>query len=188
MSKACAIKRNNIVKIDGDIYQVIQIKTRTPSARGAATLYDIRYNNVLSGQKLDKTYKGDDIIEDAGLERTKVQFLYQDDHDYYFMNADDYSQHMLREEHLADQTRWLSEGLEDIDGMFLEGQLIGITLPHTVTLEITDTAPSLKGASAAARTKPAVLSTGAQVQVPEYIASGEMIKVNTESGEFVSRA
>ncbi|MBN2416464.1 elongation factor P [bacterium] len=187
MAKVCNLKKNNIVKIEGDIYQILQIRTRTPSARGAATLYDIRYTNMLTHQKLDRTYKGDEIVEDADLGRTKVQYLYRDDRTFHFMKNDDYSQHVLDMDQLGGQVDWLLEGQEGIDGMFLEGNLIAITLPHTVELEIIETAPSIKGASATARTKPATLATGAQVQVPEYISEHEMIKVNTETGEFISR-
>jgi len=188
MPRASALKRHGIVKIDDQIYQIIQIRTRTPSARGAATLYDIKYNNILTGQKLDKTYKGDDQVQDADLERTKVQFLYQDDDSYHFMKLDDYTQHILPESQIKHQTQWMFDGQEDIDGMFLDGLIIGINLPHTVELTIVETSPSMKGASATARTKPATLSTGAVVQVPEYIAQDEIIKVNTETGEFLSRA
>lgn len=187
MAKACNLKKHAIVKIEGDIYQIVTIRTRTPSARGAATLYDIRFNNMITNQKLDKTCKGDDIFEDADLERTKVQYLYRDDENFHFMKNDDYSQHILGSDQMEGRMQWLLEGQEGIDGMFLEGSLIAVSLPHTVELEIVETAPSIKGASATARTKPATLSTGAQVQVPEYISEHETIKVNTETGEFISR-
>ena len=188
MPKANQLKKNQIVKINNEIYQVAQITSQTPSARGAATLYKVRYNQVKTGQKLDQVYKGDDFIESADLERRKVQFLYFDGESYVFMREEDYSQFNLTAEQLQSQSQWLFEGMEDIDGLFLDGVLFAVVLPHTIVLEITDTAPSVKGASATARTKPATVSTGAEVQVPEYMATGEMIKINTETGEYISRA
>jgi elongation factor P len=188
MPKANQLKKNQIVKIKNEIYQVANVTSQTPSARGAATLYKVRFNHIQGGPKLDMTYKGDDFIEDADLMRLKVQFSYFDGDAYVFMREDDYSMHNLTEEQLSGQTQWLTEGMEDIDGLFLDGVLFAVNLPHTIVLEITDTAPSIKGASATARTKTAVLSTGAEVQVPEYMATGDIIKVNTETGEYISRA
>lgn len=188
MPKANQLKKNQVVKIKNEIYQVANVSSQTPSARGAATLYKVRYNQIQTGQKLEQTYKGDDQIEDADLARMKVQFSYFDGEAYVFMREDDYSQHNLTKEQLSTQAQWLTEGMDDIDGLFLDGILFGVNLPHTIVLEITDTAPSIKGASATARTKAATLSTGAEVQVPEYLSTGEMIKVNTETAEFISRA
>ncbi|MCK5147992.1 elongation factor P-like protein YeiP [bacterium] len=188
MPKANQLKRNQIVKIKNELYQVVNVASQTPSARGAATLYKVRFNHVQTRQKLDQTYKGDDVVEDADLMRMKVQFLYFDGENYVFMQNDDFSQHNMTEDQLTNQTQWLYEGMDDIDGLFLDGILFGINLPHTIVLEITETAPSMKGASATARTKSATLSTGAEVQVPEYLSTGEKIKINTEAGEYISRA
>ncbi|MBA1333581.1 elongation factor P, partial [Candidatus Endoriftia persephone str. Guaymas] len=112
----------------------------------------------------------------------------KDGETFIFMDLEDYSQHGLNPEELEGQAGYLYEGLEDITALLVDGKLLGIELPQSVTLEIVDTAPGIKGATATGRTKPATLSTGLEVQVPEYLEPGERIKVNTTAGKFISRA
>ena len=104
------------------------------------------------------------------------------------MDTETYEQYTIAEDVIADDLPFLSEGLEGVKALTSDGVLLGLELPSTITLEIVECAPSMKGASAQARTKPATLSTGLIVQVPEYLAEGEVIKVNTETREFMSRA
>jgi len=111
-----------------------------------------------------------------------------DGESYVFMNMEDYSQYMLNPEELEGQTEYLFEGLEGITALLVDGEILGVELPQYVSLQVTETAPGIKGASASARTKPATLSTGIEVQVPEYLENGEIIKVSTETGKFMSRA
>ena len=101
---------------------------------------------------------------------------------------DDYSQYALNASDLEDQLGYLTEGLEGIKALLVDGEILGIELPQSVSLTITDTAPGIKGATATGRTKPATLSTGLEVQVPEYLENGEVIKINTSDGKFISRA
>ena len=103
------------------------------------------------------------------------------------MNLDTYDQYTLDAEDIEEQVKYLSEGLDSLVGILLEEALVAIELPATINLQIVDTAPGLKGASASARTKPATLSTGLEVQVPEYIDNEEVIKINTSTGKFMSR-
>jgi len=188
LTKAAFLKRNNVVRINGQLYSIIQIDVKTPSARGSATLHKIRYSHVQTGQKLEQTYRSEDQVDEVELEKKPVQFLYQDGESCTFMASDDYSQHTLQKEQLEGRVTWLSDGMEGITGFFMEGGMIGIEIPHTVNLEIIDTAPALKGASATNRSKPARLSNGVEIQVPEYMAAGDVVVVNTETGKFVSRA
>lgn len=188
MPKASDLKRGNIVEINGGIYVVKNIDVKSPSSRGANTLYKVRYSNVQTKQKLEETYKGEDMLKDVDFQRRSVQYLYKDGDMYTFMDVEDYSQYTLSEDDLEGQLGYLYDGLEDIIAMLIEGNIIGIELPQAVNLEIVDTAPGIKGASATSRTKPATLSTGMEVQVPEYLESGEIIKVNTGTGKFMSRA
>ena len=104
------------------------------------------------------------------------------------MNTTDYSQYLLDADAIADQLSYLIDGLDGITALIVEGNIVAIDLPQSVTLEIVETAPGIKGASANARSKPATLSTGLIVQVPEYIEQGERIKVNTTNANFMSRA
>ena len=187
MPKACNLQKSHIIKINGQPYQVKQIDVQTPSARGANTLYKVRFAAVPTGQKLDQTFKGNDYLEDMDFERRPVSLLYQDRDLYTFMDTQNYEQYTLPEENLADQTQWLADGLEGISALLIDGSIVGIELPTSVDLEISDTAPALKGATATNRNKAAVLSNGVTVQVPEYMTAGEVVRVNTETGKFMGR-
>lgn len=188
MPRASELKKGDVVELDGAPHIVKSLEAKSPSARGASTLYKIRFDNLVNGQKRDESLKGDDMLTEADCERVQLQFSYIDGDMYVFMNLTDYSQYQLARTELADQLNYLSDGLEGITGLVVEGNLSAIDLPQSVVLEIIETAPGIKGASASARTKPATLSTGLVVQVPEYIEQGEQIKVNTTNDKFMSRA
>lgn len=188
MPKAADLKRHNVVEIDGNLYIVKHIDVRSPSARGAATLYKVRFNGVKSGQKFEKTYKGDDVLNDVELIKRNVQFSYIDSDLYVFMDNEDFSQYTLSLENLSGQHEYLHESLEGIIALIVDGNIVAIELPATVILAVSETAPAIKGATATKRTKPATLSNGLVVQVPEYISHEDIVKVNTADGKFLSRA
>lgn len=188
MPKASELKKGVVVEINGAPHSVKQVEAKSPSSRGAATLYKIRFTNLKTGQKLDESYKGDDFLKEADCVRVPLQYSYLDGDTYMFMNAEDYSQYGLNSDEIEDQVGYITEGLEDIVGLIMDGALLGIELPQSVVVEVVETSPGIKGATAAGRSKPATLSTGLEVQVPEYLESGEMIKVNTVTGKFMSRA
>jgi len=188
MPKASEIKKGSVVELDGEVYIARQIDKRNPSARGASTLYKIRFFNVRDGKKLEQTLKGDDFIKDGDLARHAVQFSYREGDMITFMDTKNYSQYTLDADALEEQSAYMTEDLEGMIALLIDGQIVGVELPQTVLLEITDTAPGIKGASASARTKPATLSTGLEIQVPEYLETGERVKVNTTNGKFISRA
>lgn len=188
MAKASDLKRGMVVEINGAPHVVKNVDVKSPSSRGASTLYKIRFNNVQTGQKLDESLKGDDFFKDVDLVRAKVQFSYIDGENYIFMNTEDFTQYTLSKDDLEDQIDFLSEGLEGIIALLVDDEVLGIELPAVVILEVVDTPPTIKGATASSRTKPARLNTGAEIQVPEYLEMGELIKVNTETRKFTSRA
>ena len=188
MPKASDLKKGSVVEVDGEVYIARQIDKRNPSARGASTLYKVRFFNVRNGQKLEQTLKGDDFIKDGDLVSRSVQFSYREGDITTFMDSENYSQYALDAEVIDEQACYITEDLEGMIAMLVDGQVVGIEIPLTVELEITETAPGLKAASASARTKPALLSTGLEIQVPEYLETGERIKVNTTNGKFISRA
>jgi elongation factor P len=187
MPKASDLKRGHVVAINGQPYIVNNIDIKAPSSRGANTLYKIRFNHAQTKQKLDETFKGEDMLGDIDMERRRVQFSYMDGEFYVFMDEEDYSQYSLAPDTLGDQSHYISDGLDGIMGLLVDGQLIGVELPQSVVLEITDTAPAIKGASASARTKPATFATGLVVQVPEYLEAGERVKINTQEARYMSR-
>jgi len=187
VSKASNLKKGHVVSINDLPYQVKQIDVHTPSARGANTLYKVRFNCVSTGQKLDQTFKGNEVLEDVDLEKRPASYLYSDQDMFTFMDSENYEQYTLSGENLEDQVQWLTDGLENIVVFLQNGYPLCIEIPASMDLEIVETAPSIKGASATNRTKPATLSNGITVQVPEYLSTGEVIQVNTETGKYMSR-
>jgi len=188
MIKASDFKKGGVVKIDGEPHVVETIVVQKPAARGTGTLYKVRFRNVTTKRKMDQVFRGDDVLPEADLGRNPVQVLYGDAETITFMDLKDYSQFTLTKEDLEDEWPYLFEGMEGLTALVSEGRVIGITLPLQVSLRIEETRPSVKGGSVTARTKPATLSTGLVVQVPEYMSSGETIRVDTRTGLFVSKA
>jgi len=188
MPKASEVKKGAIVGFKDQVYTIRHIDIRTPSSRGSNTLYKMKLQDVRTRQNLDHTFKGDDMLDNVDYSRREVSYSYQDDQAYIFMDNEDYTQYSLDGTDIQEQLGYLHEGLEGLFVSLIEGTPVSLQLPPSVVLDIAETAPAIKGASVTKRTKPATLSTGIEVQVPEYISSDERIKVNTETGEFISRA
>ncbi|MGV6859755.1 MAG: elongation factor P-like protein EfpL [bacterium] len=187
MPKASELKRGSVVEIGGVPHAVKKVESKSPSSRGAATLYKVRFTNLKTGQKLDESFKGDDLLPDADCVRVPVQYSYRDGDIFNFMNTDDYSQYGLNAEALGELTGFLYEGMEGITALLSEETILTIELPASVALTIEDTGPAVKGSTSTGRTKSAVLNTGLDIQVPEYLETGETIRVNTSTGKFLSR-
>jgi elongation factor P len=188
MPKASDVKRGEIIRHKGRVFAVSKIEIRTPSSRGSNTLYKMKLRDVQSRQNYDETFKGEDQLEDVDFVRRQASYSYFDGEMYVFMDDEDYSQFSFNEADLEGQLEFLSEGLGGIFVTVIDGAAAGIQLPPSVNLEIVETAPMLKGGTATKRSKPAKLAGGLEVLVPEFIESGEVIKVNTETGEYMSRA
>ncbi|MGZ5515807.1 MAG: elongation factor P [Candidatus Aminicenantales bacterium] len=188
MFRTSDLKKGDVVKIDGDPHIVETIKVQKPSARGAVTIYKIRFRNLQSKRKTDRSLHGDDMLDEADFERRPVQYLYGDAASITFMDLQDYSQFTLTKQEIEDEWPYLTEGLEELIAISSDGRVLGLQIPTFINLEIVDTRPSVKGGSVTARTKPATLSTGLVVQVPEYMAVGEIIRVDTRTGEYASKA
>lgn len=186
--KASELKKGQVLDIDGHNILVRDLDVQSPSSRSGSTLYKVRGVDIVSKQKYENRFKGDDNIQTVEFGRRAVQYLYQDADGCTFMDKESFEQYTLGTDVLEEELLYLSEELDGITAMIADGAILGITLPATVVLAITDTAPGMKAASASSRTKPATLSTGLVVQVPEYLTSGEHIKVNSSSGEYISRA
>jgi elongation factor P len=186
--KANQLKKGNVININGQPYQVRHIDISTPTARGSNTLYRVKFTGVTSGQNLDQTYKGTDTLEEMTVDRRAVSYLYADQEYCHFMDTENYEQHSLHVDQLADQRDWLVDNMTGITALLLDERIVGVELPAIVDLEIVETAPVIKGATATNRNKPATLSNGHVVLVPEYMSPGEWVRVQTESGKFVARA
>ena len=188
MPKASEVKRGDVVRHKGHVFAIAKIEIRTPSSRGSNTLYKMKLRDVQTRQNLDETFKGEDMLEDVDFTRRQASYSYFDGELYVFMDDEDYSQYSFNDAALEGQLTYLSEGLGGIYVTVIDGVAAGIQLPATVDLEIIETAPMLKGGTATKRAKPAKLAGGLEVLVPEFIETGEVIKVNTETGEYISRA
>jgi len=185
--KASDIKKGIVIEVDGASIFINEVQVQTASSRSGNTLYKVRGRNVVTRQKYQGSFKGDDVVQTVEFERRPVQFLYQDADGCTFMDRETFEQHGFDLDALEAERPYLTEGLEGIFALVVDGNAVGIELPATVVLEVVDCSPAMKGASASARNKPATLSTGLVVQVPEYLAAGDTIKVNTVTGEFMAR-
>ena len=181
------IKRGHIVNYGGAPCLIEAVNVQSPSARGAATFYKFRARNLSTRQKVDINLRGGESLDEADFMRRPVKYIYADAAELHFLDQQDYNQYSLAKDDLAEESKYLAEELEGVQALIYNDQCIGIQLPVAVELKVTQCDPGIKGASATARTKPATLETGLVVQVPEYLAEGETIKVDTRSGEYLSR-
>ena len=177
-----------VVNENGDPIMIESVSVQSPSARGAATLYKFRARSLLTRQKIDLTLKGTDHLAEADFRKRPVKLMYQDADQVHLMDQEDYNQYSIDLAEVREQLNYLTEEMESVFALIFQDRCVGIQLPSSAELTITQCDPSIKGNSATARTKPALLETGLTVQVPEYIKEGERIKVNTQTGEFLSRA
>jgi elongation factor P len=182
------IKRGHIVNYNGSPCIIEAINVQSPSARGAATFYKYRARNLISKQKVDITLRGGESLPEADFQKRPVKFMYSDPGEVHFLDDGNYEQYSIPRDDIADECLYLTESLEGILALIYNDQCVGIQLPVAVELTVTQCDPGIKGASATARTKPATLETGLVVQVPEYLSQGERIKVDTRTGEYLSRA
>jgi elongation factor P len=186
--KANEIKRGNVVEHEGRTWQVRDVEKSVPTARGGNTTYRFTMYSVPGGQKLDLSLRADDDLREVDLARRQASYSYKDEDGYVFMDDEDYTQYLLGSDLIGDGVDYITDGLTGCYVQLIEGDPVGLQLPASVTLEVVDTAPELKGGTATKRPKPAKLSTGLEIMVPEYISNGEKILVNTTTGEFAGRA
>ncbi|MEC8454553.1 MAG: elongation factor P-like protein YeiP, partial [Pseudomonadota bacterium] len=163
MPKASELKKGMIVEIDGFPHIVKTLEAKSPSSRGASTLYKVRFYNLKTGQKLDSSFKGEVILKEADCSRIAVQYSYRDGEIHYFMDMEDFTQHGMEAGQIDEQIPYLVEQQEDIIALIVDGNLVAVELPQSVNLEIIDTPPAVTGSSATNRSKTAILSTGLEI-------------------------
>ncbi|MCJ8318512.1 MAG: elongation factor P-like protein YeiP [Colwellia sp.] len=188
MPKASDIKKNAAIEYNGKVLIVRDITRSVPQGRAGGSLYRMRMYDVVTGGKVDETFKADEVLNFADLIRRPSMFSYIDGEELVFMDNEDYTPYNLNKEAIADEALFINEETEGLSVIIIDDVPVAVALPSSVELVITETDPSIKGASASARTKPATLSTGLIVQVPEHISSGDKIKINTEERKFMGRA
>jgi elongation factor P len=187
MIPANQLKKGTVIAINDRPHIVAATTCQTPSARGGATIFKIRAKDVMTGQKTDLSCKGDESFKEVDYQKKPVEFLYRDQGGYVFIDLEDFSQFELSSELLADESPYLLESME-LTALIIDGLIKGVQLPDTVDLKISQCDPGIKGASATARTKNAEVETGYNLQVPEYLEEGEVIKIDTRTGKYLSRA
>jgi elongation factor P len=161
---------------------------QSPSARGGTTLYKFRARNVVTKNKVDFAMKGTDVLPDADFSRRDVTIMFSDLESVHLMDAESYEQYSVARADVAEEMKWITEATTGIIAMIYNDECVGITIPASAALKITQCDPGVRGNSATGRTKPVTLETGVIIHAPEYIAEGEVIKVDTRTGEFLGRA
>jgi len=185
--KACDAKKGNVIEHNNTVYQIRDIERSSPQGRGGNVTFRITVYTVAGGNKLDLSLRADDDLKEIDLTRREASFSYMDGDAFVFLDAEDFTPYMLDADMVGEMAGYITEGLEGITVQLIEDTPIAIQLPANVVLEVVDTPPELKGGTATKRPKPAKLSTGIEVQVPEYITNGEKILVSTVTGEFGGR-
>ncbi len=182
------IKPGMIMVFESAPCLIESVTVQSPSARGGATFYKYRARNVISKQKVDITLRGGESLNEADFSRREVKLMYSDATHVHFLDQEDYNQLSLPKADIEEELRWLREDQEGVLALIYNDEFVGVQLPTTVELKVIECDPYVKGDSATSHTKPAKLETGAVVQVPGYLESGEVIKVDTRTGQFISRA
>jgi len=183
--KANHLRRGMVILFEGDLWRVFDATHQTPGNLRARM--QTKLKNLRNGAMKDVRFRSEDEVEKAHLETARRQFLYHDAEGYHFMDVETFEQVAMSEETLGDARSYLQADMV-VEVLLHERTPVGIELPATVELKVVETTPEVKGATASAQRKPATLETGLVVQVPSFIAEGEMIRVRTEDGQYIERA
>jgi len=182
------LKRKLLITIEGQPYAVLEVFFASPSARGASTMVRTKLRNLLTNAVLEKSFRTSEKFAEPDVILAPASFLYADPEGCHFMDETNYEQFTLREEQLGDERLYLKEGAS-LQVRKFNGNPISLQLPPFVELAVSSTEPGSRGdTGSGGATKPATLETGLQVRVPLFIREGELIRVSTTTGEFVSRA
>ncbi|MBY5164043.1 elongation factor P [Salsipaludibacter albus] len=179
------LKNGMTLLLDGKLWTVVTNEHHKPG-KGQAVVRT-KLKNLETGKVLERTFRAGEDVEQAYVERKALQFLYRDGEAYVLMDTDTYEQRHVQPDVIGDQANWVREG-DELQVEEYDGRLVGVEVPASVVLEVTHTEPGLAGDTATSTFKPAELETGVEVQVPLFIDVGEKIKVDTRSGEYISRA
>jgi elongation factor P len=182
---ATQMRPGMIIKHNNELHAVFSVEHRTPGNLRAFIQAKLR--NLRTGAMFEHRFRSPDPIDRVIVDEVPMEFLYADGDDYYFMNTENFEQTHLRRDTLGDAVEYLTPNLQ-IRVEFYDGKAVGIELPQTVDLKVVETEPGLKSATASSVTKPAKTETGLVVQVPPFINEGEIIRVDTAEGAYLSRA
>ena len=171
--------------IDGELYILIEFQHVKPG-KGAAFVRT-KLRSIKTGNVLQRTYDGGEKFQDAFIEKKQVQFQYKAGEEFHFMDLQSYDPMVFQEKDLGDSAYYLTDNME-VRAELYEGKLVGLELPTTVVLRVADSEPGLKGDTSKSAMKPAVMETGLKLNVPLFVGPGDMIKVDTRTGEYAGRA
>jgi len=178
------MKKGMLIKIGQDLFRVLDLQHVTPgNLRGFVR---VRFRNIRNGALADQKLRSEDTVDRAVLDEREMQYLYKDGDDYHFMDTSSYEQVHINRDGLGDSVNYLKSEMT-IKVEFYGEEPMGIELSPAVDLIVTDTTPGIKGATASAQVKPATLETGLVVQVPPFVNTGDVVRVSTETGEYLSR-
>ena len=183
--QATRMKKGMLIKMGEDLFRVLDVQHVTPgNLRGFVR---VKMRNIRSGLLADNRFRSEDTVERETLDEREMQYLYQDGDAYYFMDTVSFEQVHLSSEALGGSVSYLKSEMT-IQVEFYGTEPVGIELPLTVDLKVVETAPGIKGATASNQIKPATTETGLVVNVPPFVNTGDMIRVSTETGEYLARA
>jgi len=182
---ATQIRRGMVLVFEGQPCRVIEFRHHTPGNLRA--MVQAKLKNIRTGASFEHRFRAADAVEKADMETHELEFLYQGGDTYHFMNTENYDQLEMEEEALGDSAQWMQPGMK-ILAEYYDGKAIGIQLPQSLIFEIVDTAPVMKTATKTASNKPAKLENGVTINVPEFISTGERVRVNPATGEYLERA
>lgn len=173
------------IEMDGQAWQVVEFQHVKPG-KGAAFVR-AKLKNVKTGSSVEKTFRAGEKLPKAHLERREMQYLYNDGEGFVCMDTENYDQLSIPADAIGEGSKWLLENM-NIQVLFFQGNIIGVEIPNFVELEVTETEPGVKGDTATGATKNATLETGAVVKVPLFVNTGDRIRIDTRSGEYLDRA
>lgn len=185
MISASEFRNGVTIEVDNDIYVIIEFQHVKPGKGAAFVRTKIR--NLVTGSILERTFRPSEKMARAHIDRMDLQYLYNDGNLYYFMNTESFEQSEINASDVGDSLKYVKEN-ETVKVLSHNGKVFGIEPPLFVTLEVSDTEPGFKGDTATGATKPATLETGAVVAVPLFINIGDVVKVDTRTGEYLGRA
>ena len=182
---ATQIRRGMVIVFEGDPCRIVEFRHHTPGNLRA--MVQAKLKNLRTGSSFEHRFRAADSIDPASMETHDLEFLYQGGDTYHFMNTENYDQLEMDDETLGDYAQWMQPGMK-IQAEYYDGRPVGIKLPNSLVLEVVDTAPVMKTATKTASTKPAKLENGVTVNVPEFVGTGDKVKVNPSTGEYQERA
>jgi len=183
--QATRLRKGMLIKVGNDLFRILELHHLTPGNKRAHI--QVRMRNIRTSALADHKFRAEEDVERAILDEREMQYLYNDGDAFYFMDTSSYEQIHITSEALGDSKDYLiAEMLIRVE--FYDVEPVGIELPPTVDLTVKETVPGIKGATASAQIKPATLETGLVIQVPPFVNEGDKVRVNTETGEYQSRA